>query len=214
MVDDTVRAWQKLVKELADLLPGEWTVGRSGVKTLLVGQPIEWTVLWLGIGRVRREDQPRLLGGITPLVREFTDVCISHGLSTPVRPGAPVHVDLAAADALDTVHEFAEAVVNRTAPWTPERLAAEAEEQLAQPPHERGRPLTFPDAAGWRVVLGTGDPVPPAREAADWFEAAHAPEAAPWYRRLITAWQSGGRPAALGYLEQQRAEAVASLKLK
>lgn len=214
MADETVKAWQKISKQLAGQLPGEWSIGRSGIKTLLVRQPVEWTVLWIGIGRVRRDDRPRLLGGITPLVREFDDVSVMHGVSMPVRPGGPVDVDLTTPDAIDTVREFADLVLERTADWTPERLAAEAEEQLAQAPDDRGTPLTFPDAAGWRVVLGTGDPVGPAREAAAWWEKAAAPEAAPWYRNLADAWETGGRPAALQFLEKTRDAAVESLKLK
>lgn len=214
MADETVKAWQKISKQLAAELPGEWKIGRSGIKTLLVRQPVEWTVLWVGIGRVRRDDRPRLLGGITPLVREFDDVSITHGVSMPVRPGGPVDVDLTTPDALDTVREFVDVVLERTANWTPERLAAEAEEQLGQAPDDRGTPLTFPDAAGWRVVLDTGDPVGPAREAASWWEKAAAPEAAPWYRKLADAWETGGRTAALQFLEKSRDAAVESLKLK
>lgn len=214
MADETVKAWQKITKQLRATLPGEWVIGRSGVKTLLVRQPVEWTVLWVGIGRVRRDDRPRLLGGITPLVREFDDVSVTHGVSMPVRPGGPLDIDLTSPEAMDAVRGFVDVVLERTANWTPERLAAEAEEQLAQAPEDRGRPLTFPDAAGWRVVLDRGDPVGPAREAAAWWEKAAAPEAAPWYRNLADAWETGGRPAALHLLEASRDAAVESLQLK
>lgn len=214
MVDETVKAWQVVTKRLCDTLPGEWSIGRSGVKRLLVRRPVEWVVTWVGISRVRREDRPRLLGGLTPLVGHFTDVSVLHGLSTPVAPGAPGDVDLTASDAADTVSTFVEAVLDRASPWTPERLAAEAEEQLAEAPEERGRPLCFQHAAGWRLVLGTGDPLGPAREAADWFEEAYAPKVAVWYRHLADACETGGRTAALRVLEDTRGSAVESLKLR
>lgn len=88
------------------------------------------------------------------------------------------------------------------------------EAQFAQPESERGRPLVYPDAAGWRVVLETGSPVPPAREAADWFAACGEQQAARWYEALITAWESGGRDGALRYLTEQRDQVLDSLKLR
>lgn len=214
MADETVKAWQEIVKQLAGSLPGEWSVARSGVKTLLVKQPVDWVVLWVGISRVRRDDEPRMMGGLTPLVAEFGDVAAFHGLSTPIRPGAPHTVDMTANDAADAAREFSEAVLNTVAPWTPERLAAEAEDQLSEAPDARGRPLTFPYAAGWRVVRGTADPTGPAREAADWFERKSAPKRAPWFRNLADAWETGSRDAALAFLEANRATALESLKLK
>lgn len=213
MADETVKAWQKIVKQLAGSLTGEWSIGGSGVRTMLVRQPVEWVLLWVGISRVRREDRPRLMGGITPLVRQFDGVSVTYGLSTPVRPGAPADVDLTGPDAMDVVDTFVKAVLEEVAPWTPERLAARAEEQLAEAPEDRGRPLTFVDAAGWRVVLNTGDPVEPALAAADWFDKAYGSKRAPWYRDLAGAWQSGGRDATLAFLEANRAAALESLKL-
>lgn len=214
MADETVKAWQKIVKQLANSLPGQWSVAGSGLRTLLVKQPVNWVVLWIGISRVRREDHPRLMGGITPLVREFEHVSVTYGLTTPIRPGEPADVDLTTPDAVDVVRQFVEAVLETVASWTPERLAEKAEEQLGEAPDDRARPFTFVDAAGWRVVLDTGNPVQPAHAAVEWFENASAPEAAAWYRSLIAAWESGGRDAALDFLEANRAAALKSLKLK
>ncbi|GAB3916919.1 hypothetical protein GCM10011575_33070 [Microlunatus endophyticus] len=214
MADETVKAWQKIAKQLRGTLPGEWSVARSGVRTLLVRQPIDWVVVWVGISRVRRDDMPGLIGGLTSLAGYFNDVNASHGLSTPVGPDSPRTVDLTTPGALDEVSSFATAVLDKVADWTPERLAAEAEEQLAQAPDTRGRPLTFQHASGWRAILGTADGFEPAKEAAEWFAKALAPEYATWYEDLATAWQSGGRAAALQFLQDSRTAAIDSLKLR
>jgi len=99
--------------------------------------------------------------------------------------------------------------------WSARDFAAAAEEQYAQPHQERGRPLSNPQAAAWRVILETGSPVEPALEAAAWFEdTSHASDAATWYRALVQAWNSGGRAAALAFLTTNRDDAVAALKLR
>ena len=214
MADETVKAWQRIARQLGASLPGEWSIARSGLRTALTKQPVEWTVLWVGISRVRRDDQPSLMGGITPLVRPFNDLSVSRGLTTPVRPGDPSSYDLTAADAEDQVRRFTEAALDSVADWTPVRLAEKAEEQFATAPDDRVRPITFIDAAGWRVVLDSSNPVEPAHAAVDWFEKASSPANVSWYRNLISAWESGGRAAALALLEANRAAALESLKLK
>jgi hypothetical protein len=214
VADETVKAWQRITRELVASLPGEWSIARSGVKTALIKKPVEWTVLWIGISRVRRDENPVLMGGITPLVRAFNDLSVSRGLTTPVRPGDPRSYDMTAPDAADDVRRFTEAVLTTVADWTPARLAEKAEEQFAELPDVRAHPITFIDAAGWRVVLDSGDPVEPARAAVEWFEKAASPANVSWYRDLIGAWESGGRDAALDFLEANRAAALESLKIK
>lgn len=214
MSDETAKAWSRIAKTLVSRLPGEWTTGRSGIRTILVRKPVDWVLVWVGLDRVRRDSDPYLLGGLVQLVERF-ELSAGHGLRSDQLPDYPGRVDLTEPTATEVVEKFiTEHLLPRVDPWTPDRLAAEAEEQLATPDEQRGRPIVFPLAAGWRVVNETGSPVEPATEAAAWFKDAYSPEDAAWYNDLLQAWQDGGRPAALKYLEDQRAAALASLKLK
>jgi hypothetical protein len=88
-----------------------------------------------------------------------------------------------------------------------------AEQQLAQPVAERQPPWVFPDAAGWRVVLESGSPVEPARQAIDKLRSLDADDEVAFYEGLVEAWESGGRSAALSYLGEQRDATLTRLKL-
>lgn len=212
MADSASRSWQAIVKNLSAELPGEWVVGRPGAKAILVRRPTEWTLSWVGLDRVRQTTTPYLLAGVVELIGPFS-LSYEYGLRRG-DGGGPKTVDLLHEDAQAQVRSFvvdqAVGVFDR---WTPEALAAEAEEKFALPLAERGRPMLYPSAVGWRVVLGTGSPKVPAREAAEEFEANYGPKEAVWFRDLGGAWQAGGRTAALNYLEQHREAVLASLKL-
>lgn len=214
MSDETAKAWVRIAKSLTSELPGEWTTGGNGIRTILVRRPIEWVLVWVGLDRVRRDDDPYLMGGLVQLVDRFR-LSAGHGLRSDRLPEGPGQVDLTEPTAPDVVRQFiTEHVLPRVDEWTPDKLAADAEAQLAIPAEQRGRPLVYQSAAGWRIVNDTGSPVEPASEAAAWFKRALSPADADWYNNLLQAWQDGGRPTALKYLEDQRAAALAGLKLR
>lgn len=212
MADSASKNWQSIVKSLSAELPGKWTVARPGAKAILVRSPTEWTLSWVGLDRPRQTTEPYLLAGVAELISPFS-LTYDHGLRSG-DDGGPKKVDLlhesAQAQVRDFVLDHAVGVFDR---WTPEALAAEAEEQFAVPSGERGRPMLYPLAAGWRVVLGHASPEEPANQAAAEFGANYAPKEAAWYRDLAGAWQSGDRPAALKFLEDHRREVLGSLKL-
>lgn len=212
MADSASKNWQAIVKGLSAELPGQWRVGRPGAKAILVRCPTEWTLSWVGLDRPRQTTEPYLLAGVAELVGPFS-MTYYHGLRSGDR-GGPKTVDLLQEDARAHVRNFvldhALGVFDR---WTPQALAAEAEEKFALPPAQRGRPMVYPLAAGWRVALGEGSPEVPASQAAQEFEANYGPKEAVWYRDLGQAWQTGGRTAALDYLKGHRDAVLASLKL-
>jgi len=213
-MDDNARAWQQMAKLLRPRLPGEWTQGRSGIRTVLVRQPVEWVLTWVGAVRSRRSNNPTIWVAQTPLVSEWRGgLALGHGVTSD-RPG-PGQIDFTRPDAAEVVERFVlDAGLPRVS-WSARDFAAEAEEQYAQPHAERGRPLVCIDAAAWRVILETGSPVEPALEAAAWLEdTAMASDEGAWHRALVDAWNSGGRAAAMTFLTTNRDAAVASLKLR
>ncbi len=213
MADEGGKAWQRIARALAPELPGGWRVGGSGIRTVVAREPIDWVVVWFGASRVRRDDIPCLIGGEASLVGPPFNLSVGHGLRSDTRRDAPKRIDLTEPDATELVRSFVlDDVLPRVKPWTPEALAQEAEAQLAMPLAERGRPLRFPDAAGWRVVLDQGSPEQPVAEFEAWEEGAAA-EDIEWYRKLLQAWQSGGRDAAMSYLAERRDQALTDLKL-
>lgn len=214
MSDEAAKAWGRIAKSLVSQLPGEWTTGRSGIRMILVRKPVDWVLVWAGLDRTRRDSDPYLIGGEVALVEPFV-LSAGHGLRSDDVFEYPSRVDLTAPTAPEIVEKFiTEHLLPRVEEWTPDRMAAEAEDQLGIPEEERGGPLVYPSAAGWRVVNDTGSPVEPASRAAAWYQDAYSPDDASWYNDLIRAWKDGGRPAALKYLEDQRATALAGLKLK
>lgn len=128
---------------------------------------------------------------------------------------APGTVDLLARDAAEVVERF---IVDQALPvveaWPVARMAEAAEAQWAQLPSERGSRLSYPEAAGWRVVNDAGSPVKVATQAAADWRARYEPDWADWYDALVAAWEAGGRPTALSYLVEQRDAALSGLKLR
>lgn len=212
--DPAGKAWQSIARDLVERLPGRWRTAGTGIRTVLVREPIEWVVVWVGTSRMRKSDPPYLMGGEAELVGPPFTLAKGHGIRSDERRGKPSQIDPTAPDAAAAIEAFVvEDVLPRVDPWTPERLAAVAEEQLVVPMRERGRPIIFQNAAGWRVILSDESPEDPAEQAAGWFGESGSPEEAEWYRQLAAAWRSGGRAEALRYLEGERTKALASLKL-
>jgi len=211
------KLWRDLLNRLAPTLPGDWQVRGTGRQVVLVKQPVEWTLPWLGMSRTRTTDDPYLMAGVTPLVGPVLALTAEFGLrSDEVRPRpAYVKVSLSAPEAEEQVRSF---FMNDAWPrmqqGTYEGHAARAERQFAQPAAERRPPWVFQQAAGWRVVLETGSPVEPARQGLEKFESLGAGENLfAFYRGLIDAWEAGSQPAALAYLQKQREATLSRLKL-
>lgn len=214
MSDETTKAWNRIARALASELPGDWTVGRSGIARIIVRKPVDWVLVWAGLDRIRRDSDPYLIGGEVPLVDRF-QLSVGHGIRSDQMPNHPRVVNLLEPTAPDLVLRFvSEHLLPRVEPWTPDRLAAEAEAQLAVAADRREPPMVFASAAGWRVVNDNGSPVEPATQAVAWYENAYSPDDAAWYRELLQAWETGGRSAALGYLEDERRTALTKLKLE
>ncbi len=183
-----------------------------GASAVLVREPVEWTLTWVGLNRLRKTNTPFLMAGVVPLVEPFSFTGAPYGLRSDAarRPGT---VDLLAADTFAVVESF---VLDDALPvldsWTPERLADRAEANFALPAGERGHP-EFSSAAGWRAVNDSGSPVEPAREAAELLRAREAEDLAGWYESLVMSFEEGGRPRALEFLEEQRHAGLTRMKV-
>jgi hypothetical protein len=214
-VTGDVQRWRDLLTALAPTLPGEWRVRGSGRRVVLVREPVEWTVLWLGRSQ-RRAGDPYLMSGVTPLVSPVMGLTSQFGLRSDEVWPEPTYrtVSSAAADAGEQIRMF----FQRDA-WplmqrgSYEGHAEVAEQQLAQPAAARQPPWVFPDAAGWRVALETGSPLEPARQAIDKLRSMAADDEVAFYEGLVDAWELGGRSAALSYLQRQRDATLARLGL-
>ena len=216
MADDS-RLWRGLLTRLAPTFPGDWQVRGSGRRVVLVKRPVEWTLPWLGMSRTRSTDDPYLMAGVTPLVGPLIGLTSEFGLRSDEVHPRPAYftVSLAAPEAEEQVRSF---FLNDAWPLmqhgTYEGHATRAEEQFAQPVPNRHPPWVFPDAAGWRVVLGTGSPVEPARQGIEKFRSmGDADQDVAFYQELIEAWEAGGQPAALAYLQEHRDATLSRLKL-
>jgi hypothetical protein len=214
MADPGASAWQRIARELANTLPGEWTTGLSGAKTVLVSRPDEWILWWIGLDRVRRNEPTYLVAGAVELAAPFV-LTYRHGLRSDATRRKPNRVDLLSDDAERWIRDFVvEDAIPALEAWPRERMKQIAEDDLADPPEQRAWPLVAPFLAGWRVVEDSGSPAEPAEHAIRVLATKPGTAAmAAWYQALLDAWKSGGRPAALTFLQDQRAATLATLNL-
>jgi hypothetical protein len=214
MADPASSAWLRIIRALAQELPGEWTVGGTGGRALLVSQPDEWILWWIGLDRVRRDQPTCLAAGAVELAAPFA-LTYRHGLRSDATRRKPNRVDLLSDDAETWIRDFVvEDAIPALQAWPRERLKQIAEDDSADPPEQRAWPLVAPFLAGWRVVEDSGSPAEPAEHAIQVLATKPGTAAiAAWYRALLDAWESGGRLAALTFLEDRRAATLASLKL-
>lgn len=213
MADTTGAAWVRIAREVAPTLPGTWVVrGGRGVKAVLVREPYDWSFSWVGLYRVRAEDDPYLMAGVVPLVTPDPGFAASYGLRSDRVRHRPPTVNMLAEDAAERVRLFiVEDALPRMHPWNDEALAASAEENcLGDRP---GFEFAMLQSAGWRVLTGTGSPVEPARVAVEHCKHVYAPELVPWYEALSAAWENGGRTSALQFLQEHRSATLKQLKL-
>jgi hypothetical protein len=216
-----VRRLTEIFTGLRPELPGEWSVRGKGIRTLLVQDPIEWTVAWIGYDGSPTRPVGWLSAGVQPLVEAFNGFDVRYGTRMDGRPGKPQTIDLTAGNALDVAREFIfDVAVGMITRWPAERLAEVAEKDYALEPRRRG--THWHQLPGWRVVFDSGSPVEPAAELGSIWEqkardfkktAESSLRAAAFCRNLSAAYESGGRDAALALLEKHRAELVAEQRL-
>ena len=212
VTDNNDRAWKRLAVSLAEALPGEWAIGRPGNNCVLVRIPVDWTFTWIGVERSRKIDDPGLIVGRVGLIGPFR-FGYHHGERSDVF-GGPGKVDLTADNAEQTLFDFITGYgLPQVDLWDAIRMAETCEAQYGRPEAEWGRPIVFPEAAGWRLVFDTGSPEGPAEKAIAWLRGNYAPDEANWYTALLEAWRHGGRAGGLDYLTAQREEALRRLKL-
>jgi hypothetical protein len=207
-------AWAGLTERLADELPGTWerSGGRPGLRTVLVRVPVGWLVPWVGVDRVRAGDPLRVLAGVVPLVEPVASLHHRWGLASDLSPWR-AWFDLTTPDGAEELRSFVvEHAIPKLDSYSPAMLAASAEAALAEPDPAR-RFATVTQAAGWRVVDGSGSPVEPARVAAERFADLDMPENVTWYEGLADAYGQGGRNTALDWLRDRRTRVLDRLKL-
>ena len=155
VTDNNDRAWKRLAVSLAEALPGEWAIGRPGNNCVLVRIPVDWTFTWIGVERSRKIDDPGLIVGRVGLIGPFR-FGYHHGERSDVF-GGPGTVDLTADNAEQTLFDFITGYgLPQVDLWDAIRMAETCEAQYGRPEAEWGRPIVFPEAAGWRLVFDTG----------------------------------------------------------
>lgn len=219
---DTARRWRHVLTELRPDLPGEWSLRGTGLDTVLVREPLDWALAWVGYSGSPTRPVGWVAAGVQPLVAPFTSWIMTYGVRTDeVRSGPPT-VDLSADEAVDQARRFVlDAGLAKIDSWPAERLADVAERDFAQDP--RRRRTHWHQLPGWRVVNGTGSPVEPATQLVELCReraagtsgtgARQLAEQATFHERLVRAWQDGEREAALEFLTGRRDEALAARKL-
>ncbi|MQA81750.1 MAG: hypothetical protein GEV10_25300 [Streptosporangiales bacterium] len=201
--------WQRLAAELRTDLPGDWSLRGKGRMTKLVREPVDWRLCWVGFGKSAYSSAGWLYAAVQPLCTYFggPPMSLNYGIRMDDVEGGPSSVDLTEPGAGDVVRDFLAGPAPATFDeWPLELFGTASERNLARPRDERGTPRFWLLAPGCRVVLDTGSPVEPAREAAAYhleWEDGTAEEAA-YYAGLADAFEAGGRDKALAYLEDRK----------
>ncbi|MBA8957644.1 hypothetical protein ACFQU9_07805 [Actinomadura namibiensis] len=208
------RRWREMARELAPTLPGTWRLRGRGRSRVLVREPIEWTVAWIGFSRSAFSESGWFMAAVEPLVKPTFSWALSFGLRMDEVRNGPKDVDLrddsAARDLARFAHEAALAELDR---WTVERLAGAAEKSLKRPLERRRPPHYWLMAPGWRVLLDTGSPREVFDEVVDFFGSRDLQEQLPFYQDLCDRWESGGRPEALAFLQSHRDHKLEAARL-
>ncbi|MGV9806111.1 hypothetical protein [Micromonospora chersina] len=219
---DRARRWRHVLTELRPDLPGEWSVRGTGLGTVLVREPLDWALAWIGYSGSPTRPVGWVAAGVQPLVSPFISWVMTYGVRMDeVRSGPPT-VDLSADEAVEQARRFVlDAGLAKLDSWPAERLADVAERDFAQDPHRRR--THWHQLPGWRVVTGTASPVEPATQLVDLCHeraagtsgtgARQLAEQAAFHEGLVRAWQDGDREAALAFLTAQRDQALADRKL-
>ncbi|MFI7519805.1 hypothetical protein [Micromonospora globbae] len=219
---DKARRWRQILSELRPELPGEWSVRGGGLGTVLVREPVDWTVAWIGYAGSPTRPEGWVSAAVQPLVMPFTSWIMTYGIRMDEAGSGPRTVDLASDAAADQTRRFVlDAGLEKIDSWPADRLAQVAERDYAQEP--RRRRTHWHQLPGWRVVTGAASPVEPATQLADLCHerargtsgkgARQLTEQAGFYERLAQAWHEGERDAALRFLAEERDRALTAQKL-
>lgn len=219
---ERARRWRRILAELRPELPGEWSIRGTGVGTLLVREPFDWSLPWIGYDGSPSRPAGWVSAGVQPLVTADVGRVMTYGIRMDEVRSGPRTVDLLSDEAAGHVRRF---VLDSGLPvldrWPAERLAEVAERDFAQ---ERDRRRThWHQVPGWRVVTGTASPVEPARELAEVCRDRSSPRSAAgtrqqaariaFYEGLGQAWRQDGHAEALRFLTGWRDRLLTEQKL-
>lgn len=219
---DRARRWRHVLTALRPDLPGEWSVRGAGLGAVLVREPLDWALAWIGYSGSPTRPVGWVAAGVQPLVTPFTSWIMTYGIRMDEVRSGPSTVDLTADEAVEQARRFVlDAGLAKIDGWPAERLADVAERDFAQDP--RRRRTHWHQLPGWRVVNGTASPVEPATQLVELCReraagtsgtgARQLAEQAAFHDGLVRAWQDGERGAALEFLTAQRDQALAARKL-
>ncbi|WP_433311190.1 hypothetical protein [Micromonospora chersina] len=219
---DRARRWRHVLTELRPDLPGEWSVRGAGLGTVLVREPLDWALAWIGYSGSPTRPVGWVAAGVQPLVAPFTSWVMTYGVRMDEVRSGPSTVDLSSDGAVEQARRFVlDAGLPKLDGWPAERLADVAERDFAQDPSRRR--THWHQLPGWRVVNGTASPVEPATQLVELCReraagtsgtgARQLAEQAAFHEGLVRAWQDGEREAALEFLTAQRDQALAARKL-
>lgn len=219
---DKVRRWRNILAELRPHLPGDWSVRGTGPDTMLIREPVDWALTWIGFFDSPTSSDSWVAAGVQPLVVPFTSLVMTYGISmNEVRSGPPA-IDLLADDADEHVRQFVlGAGLEKIDGWPAERLADVAERDFAQDP--RRRRTHWHQLPGWRVVNGTASPAEPAEQLVTRYRelaggsskrgARQLLKHVEFYELLRDVWNDGGRDDALKFLVEHRDRDLVAQKL-
>lgn len=200
-----VERWHELALELAPKLPGRWSLRGRGDLTVLVQEPWDWRLQWIGFDKSSFSDKGSFVAAVEPLVLDRFRWAFSYGLRMDEVKGGPLSVDLWSDDAAQVLHDF---VQNGAQPvfekWTVEKFADASERSLQRPVERRRPPHYWLMAPGYRIILDTKSPEEPLQQIIDWYHSRDFGQNALFYEELLERWQAGGRDEAMKFLEVDR----------
>lgn len=204
------KRWVEILRVLREELPGDWSIRGGGLRSILIREPIGWTIPWIGASKA---SSVRMHAGVAPALTPHLGWLMGeYGLDmSELRDPRLRALPLGDDGDLEIARQFVVPALARIAELTPQFYARRAEYVLGVVAD--GGPTsstTHLMAPGWRVINGSGDPVAAARICQDWarWRLAGEPEYIPpyldFYDGLIDAWHSGGRDHALAFLTWNR----------
>ncbi|MGA3561798.1 hypothetical protein [Melissospora conviva] len=216
------RRWRQILADLRPELPGEWSIRGTGVGTVLMREPLGWAPAWVGYTGSPSRPAGWLHAGVQPLVLPFSGWTMTYGIRMDEVTAGPPMIDLLAETAPAETRQFVLGPgLEEIDSWPADRLAEAAERDFARDPADRRK--HWYQVPGWRVVNDSGSPVEPATELVAKYHdlagrssakgARQLREDAAFYERLLARWHQGGRAEALGFLTEQREQALRAEKL-
>lgn len=200
--------WQEIAAGLSDELPGEWSVRGTGAGTILVQEPVDWRLCYVGRETLAHSEADRLYAAVQPLFAPHERLSMQFSTESYGELDGSEYVDMRQSDANERVRAFVTGPAAAMFDEFPvDLLGRGAERNLERTEGRREANGYWLLAPGARVLSGAESPVGPAKEAAEFFAAREdGGFAARYYTGLAEAYERGGREAATGYLERRRDE--------